>query len=192
MEPDRDKFVPVFRNVEPAFTLYSTGRYALEKAQRTEESSFLELLTANLMAALAFEAFLNTAGQFLWGTGSEVWAAVERLSPIAKLKAIAEQCGFDIDLSRRPAQTMIDVYGFRNEVAHGKPQLLEAKVPRGAVGVGLPFPKTEGVTTKWEQQCTVEFAERALDDLQNLTDELSELIGFLNPLDTEGMRGWSR
>lgn len=191
MESDGDNLVSAFRNVEPAFTLFSTGRYALKKAQRTEEGSFLELLTANLMAASAFEAFLNKAGQFVWGATSDVWAAVERLNPIAKLKAIAEKCDFDVDLGCRPAQTMIEVCRFRNDVAHGKPEFLEAELPRDVIGAGLPFPNAEGVTAEWERKCSLDFAQRALDDLESLTDKLSEHLGITNPLEMGGMRGWS-
>lgn len=191
MESDGDNLVSAFRNVEPAFTLFSTARYALEKVRRTDEGSFLELLTANLMAALTFEAFLNKAGQFAWGADSEVWAAVERLSPIAKLKAIAEKCDFQVDLGCRPAQTMIEVCRFRNDVAHGKPEFLEAQLPRDVIGAGLAFPSAEGVTADWERKCSLAFAQRALEDLESLTDELSQHIGITNPLEMGGMRGWS-
>ncbi len=86
------------RQFTPAFTLFSTARYALVKACRTQEGSALELLTAVLMLGLTFEAFLNQVGENVWGTSSDVWAAVERLRPMDKLKAIAEQVGFSVDL----------------------------------------------------------------------------------------------
>ena len=190
MEFDGDRLVSAHRHVTPAFTLYSTCRYALEKAGRTDEGSFLELLTANLMAALAFEAFLNQAGAFIWGATSEVWAAVERLGPMAKLRAIAEHAKFDLDASTCPVQTIAQVCRFRNAVAHGKPEFLEAEIPRDVAAAGLSFPSAEALVTEWEQDCTSQHVKRVLADLEQLTDSLSEHIGMLNPLHVSGMSDW--
>jgi hypothetical protein len=187
---DGDRLVSAKRRVTPAFTLYSTCRYALEKAQRTDEGSFLELLTANLMAALTFEAYLNQAGVHLWGSDSAVWAAVERLSPMAKLKAIAEQSGFSLDLGARPAQTVAELCQFRNAVAHGKPEFLEAEIPARVAAQGLSFPQAEALVTPWERICTPEFVTRALGDLEELTDALAAHIGMLNPLHVGGLSEW--
>jgi hypothetical protein len=190
MEPDEDRIVPVVRTVAPAHTLFSTARYALERAQKTEDRSFLELLTANLMAALAFEAFLNHVGEYRWGAESEVWSAVERLNPIAKLKAIAEECEFDIDLGTRPGQTLIEVCRFRNAVAHGRTVFLEAEIPRDALEAGLPFPSAESFVAEWEQKCTLAFAQRALDDLRDVTDKLADHVGITNPIHMGEMTEW--
>ena len=86
---DEQRLVSAHRDFTTALRLFSTARYALEKARRTQEGSALELLTAVLMLGLTFEAFLNQAGEAVWGASSEIWAAVERLSPMDKLKAIA-------------------------------------------------------------------------------------------------------
>lgn len=191
MGTDSDSFISASRDVEPAFTLFSTGRYALAKARKTNEGSFLELLTANLMVALALEAFLNKAGLHIWGHDSAVWAGVERLSPLAKLKAIAEDSDFVLDFGSRPAQTMTGVTRFRNAIAHAKPELLEAEVAREVAEAGLAFPEgAPELTAEWEQNCTIAFAERALDDLAELTEKLSLHIGIANPLHIGGVSVW--
>jgi hypothetical protein len=181
LDSEADKPVRAYRTVAPAHALFSTARYAVEKAQRTTDRAFLELLTANLMVALAFEAFLNHVGVYRWGVQSEIWRAVERLSPIAKLKAIAEECHFDIDLGARPAQTMVDVCRFRNAVAHGRTEFLEADLPQDIPGSGLPFPNASGFCAEWEQKCTLDFAQRALDDLLALSEQLSDWVDMQNP-----------
>ena len=191
MEFDGDRLVSAHRHVTPAFTLYSAARYAVEKVQRTDEGSFLELLTANLMAALAFEAFLNQAGEFLWGAPSEVWVAVERLGPMTKLRAIAEHAKFALDVGARPVQTIAEVCRFRNAVAHGKPEFLEAEISREAAAAGLSFPNADALATEWEQDCTPEVVKRVLADLEELTDNLAEHIGMLNPLHVGGMSDWN-
>jgi hypothetical protein len=68
---------------------------------------------------------------------------------------------------------------------------LEAELPRGVIAAGLAFPSAEGVTAEWERKCSLDFAQRALDDLESLTDKLSGQIGITNPLEMGGMRGWS-
>jgi hypothetical protein len=181
MEPQPDKKVRAVRTVAPAHALFSTGRYALEKAQRSDDWAFLELLTANLMAALAFEAFLNHVGLYRWGDASEVRSAVERLGPIAKLKAIAEEYDFVVDLGSRPVQTMVELVRFRNAIAHGRTEFLEADLPHAMPPDGQPFPTANGFAAEWEQKCTPEFAQRALDDLLALTDQLADHVGITNP-----------
>jgi hypothetical protein len=190
MKPEGDQPTRAVRTVAPAYTLFSTARYALEKAQRTTDRAFLELLTANLMVALAFEATLNHIGAYRWGVESEVWAAVERLSPIAKLKAIAEVCHFDLDLGERPAQTMVDVHRFRNAIVHGKTQFLEGDLPQDMLASGLSFPDAAGFSAKWEQKCTLDFAQRAIDDLLSLSEQLADCVGITNPTHMGELREW--
>jgi hypothetical protein len=185
-----DRPVSAHRHVVPAFTLFGTGRYALDKARRTNKGSRHELLTAVLMAALAFEAFLNQAGQYTWGVESQAWAAVERLSPMDKLKAIAERAGFPLDLGVRPVQTLSAVCRFRNDIVHAKPEYCEAEIARG-VAAANPLLSLEELSARWERDCTVEFAERALGDLEELTDLLSQHLRMSNPLHFGGLAGWS-
>jgi hypothetical protein len=54
------------REVTPAFTLRKISAYALSKADKTNEGSFLEITTALLMCPLTMEAVLNHVGQKLF------------------------------------------------------------------------------------------------------------------------------
>ena len=177
----------VERHVSPAFDLYATGRYALEKAQSTQEGSFLELLTAVLMAALAFEAFLNEAGQHVWGAKSAIWAAVERRDPLSKFKAIAEHVRFDAEAGERPLQTVGLVCRLRNDIVHAKPEFFRAQIPAKVAEAAPMLAGVEGVSSEWEMACTVGFAERALKDVAQLTDQLSNRIEMTNPLYIGGL-----
>jgi hypothetical protein len=145
---DEDRLVAADRDFSPAFGLFSTARYAIVKARRTQEGSSLELLTVVLMVGLTFEAFLNEAGESTWGAGSEIWAGVERFAPVAKLKAIAEQVGFQVDFSTRPAQTVSKVCRLRNDIVHGKPQHFTARVPRQVAVDNPTFWGVEGLSTE--------------------------------------------
>lgn len=152
------------------------------KARRTQEGSALELLTAVLMLGLTFEAILNQLGENIWGASSDVWAAVERLRPMDKLKAISEQIGFSVDLGVRLAQTVSQICRHRNGIVHGKPQTFRASVPR-QVAIDNPFfAGVKGLSPDWEQACTPEYVEGAISDLEALTDALSKRVGIANPL----------
>lgn len=179
--------VSLERHVSPAFDLYATGSYALEKAKSTREGSFLELLTAVLMAALAFEAFLNEAGQRVWGAQSAVWAAVERRDPISKFRAVAEHVGFEAEAGERPLQTVGIVCRLRSDIVHAKPEFFRAEISAAVAESAEMLAGVEGVSSKWEMACTVAFAERALEDVVQLTDQLSNCIDMTNPLHVGGL-----
>lgn len=188
---DGDGLVSAERDVQPAFDLFGVARNALCNAKDKEEGSLLELLTAILMASLAFEAVLNQLGEHVWGGDSAIWASVERSSPVEKLKAIAEKTGFTVDLGSRPAQTLRDVVRFRNDVVHAKPQHFEARVPRAVVEAGLLSGRVEELSARWELQRTVDFAERALTDLSDLAGSLAAHIGVPHPFQIGGSAGWT-
>lgn len=184
---DRNKVVSVTRDVTPAFDLCATGRYALDKAQTTKEGSFLELLTAVLMAALTFEAFLNQAGLRVWGGESAIWRAIERRHPMAKLEAIEEQVGFRLDPGQRPLQTVATVCRLRNDIVHARPRHFEAEIPESVAAETPMLAGVKEVSPEWEMACTREFAQKALDDVTEVAEAVSERIGMTNPLHFGGM-----
>lgn len=189
---DEQRLVSAHRDFTPALRLFSTARYALEKARRTQEGSALELLTAVLMLGLTFEAFLNQAGEAVWGASSEIWAAVERLSPMDKLKAIAEQVAFPVDVGTRPVQTVSKICCFRNDIVHAKPRQFRASVPRQVTVDNPLLTGVDGLSPEWEQACTSAFVERGISDLESLTDSLSKYLAISNPLhigDSAGASG---
>jgi hypothetical protein len=188
---DGDDLVAGERQVSPAFDLFETGAYALDKARSTPEGSFYELLTAVLMAALTFEAALNHAGMQVWGDESARWTAIEKARPLDKFRAIAEQVGFDFDPGARPFQTVSQLVGIRNDIAHGKPESFNAQVPRAVAHADGGFHGVKGLSPRWEQACTVEFAGRALDDVDDLIGRLSKHVGMTSPIHFGHYSGWA-
>jgi hypothetical protein len=179
------------RDSAPAFELSETARYALEKATDKPEGSFYELLTAVLLSALTFEAVLNQVGAHVWGQESAMWAAIEKARPMDKFQAIAEQARFRFDAGARPYQTVDAVMKLRNDLAHGKPEHFEADVPRAIAHDNPGFHHVPGLSPKWEQACTHEFAGRAVEDVEALSDALCEHIGMPSPIHFGGTSGYA-
>jgi Holliday junction resolvasome RuvABC endonuclease subunit len=149
-----------------------------------------------VFATFSFEAYLNHIGV----KSVDNWKRHDRMSVKSKLQKIAERVSLEIDYSKRPWSILEELFGFRNDVAHGRSiRLIEAKtVPVSQHdAVMREFAKTE-----WEKSCTRENAERAKADVEamvtmlhekgGLTDEFPFITGSQGTLVTylvEGKRG---
>ena len=90
---------------------------SLTKAQNHERGYMFECMFSMIFSSFALEAFLNHLGQFRFGEKN--WSFIEQgMSPKGKLCLVAEFLGYDIDFSSRPCQTFIDIFRYRNKVAH--------------------------------------------------------------------------
>jgi hypothetical protein len=104
-----------------------------------------------------------------------------------KLKALAEQVAFTADAGGRPLQTVAMVCRLRNDIVHAKPEFFRAEIATEVAESAPLLAGVEGVSSKWEMACTVGFAERPLEDVAELTDQLSSRIEMANPLHIGGM-----
>jgi hypothetical protein len=150
--------------------LFKVAKLALQRAQKDTDENFYDSMSCVLFCALCLEAYLNHVG----ATEFQFWEDdLESLTPRAKLRLIASERlkteaelpqGFSlkrmpikisIDFSRRPFQSFIDIFRVRNELAHGKTQLLLEKTPND--------PKAN-----WEKFCTAQQAKRLLNDTEKM------------------------
>jgi hypothetical protein len=82
-----------------------------------------------------------------------------------KLEILATHLNVEMDSGKRPFQTLTALFQARDGIAHGKPELIEIV----AIKDGLPNElDTEKPQTKWEAICTLEFAERAYEDKEQI------------------------
>lgn len=78
------------------------------------------------------------------------------------------------DFSRRPHQTVKDLFRFRNAVAHGKSQNLEV-----TKRVRLEHEIVDdSLLATWEEYCTLKNARRARDDVSKAIKELHVAAGL--------------
>ena len=130
------------------------------------------------MASLVFTAF--TLEAYLNHIGPKVlksWAKPERFGPRKKLKEIAKQLQIVPNYDERPWQVMNQLFGFRNDIAHGKSEVVKD-------GSNVPIHEFSDdrfgdiVQTDWEKYCTEKNARRAREDVAKIVHALNEAGGF--------------
>lgn len=133
----------------------------LENARKCRPGYHYETLASVVMAAFKFEAFLNHLGFLVL----PFWTAIERLPHKNKLVILAKHLNIEMDCGKRPFQTLALLFQARDGIAHGKPELIETVTIKD----GLPNElDAERPQTKWESICTLDFAERAYDDTEQI------------------------
>jgi len=116
-----------------------------------------------VFTAFSLEAYLNWLGKKTFAH----WDYLERLSPKEKMEVISDQLGVKVELGGRPWQIMKDLFNFRNDIAHGKPETLTSKTLE-PIDEHLDKKLGQIARTKWEQYCTRENAERAREDVAEI------------------------
>lgn len=161
-----------FRDINMFGELSHANHVLLENATRQNDGYFYELMSCLVFAAFKHEAFINHLGYALLPN----WNELERERHSDKQDAIFEKLGLTVDKGRRPFQTLHDLFHARDELAHGKPQQLmhESRVETG------PREQMRRRTppAKWESLCTLEFAQRAFDDTEEIAELLWTSAGF--------------
>ena len=104
------------RQVVTYAELWHTSWSLLKQGQSQEEGSFHQFMGSLVFTAFSFEAYLNHIGPMVFGS----WDALERLAPKEKLDIIAEKIGLPVDYGKRPWGIVKELFGFRNDIAHGK------------------------------------------------------------------------
>ena len=126
--------------------------------QQVNKDSDPDCTTSILYSAFSLEGYLNYAGEKLF----TCWTEIEKsLSPIAKIKLIAEELEVEVNFGIRPFQTVKQVFNVRNDVGHPKAELANGDYSSKE---NLPKPV-------WEKNSTIQLAERAIEDFGNLIYE---------------------
>ena len=166
------------RNVNMFGELSYANWVLLENALEKRDEYLYDLMSCLVFAAFKHEAFINHIGFRLIPN----WNELERCPGREKLEALEKHLGLNIDNSRRPFQTLHDLFAARDQLAHGKPVLLEHE---NIVEAGTREEiRRRKPLTKWELLCTIEFAKRAYDD----TEEIAEMLWSAAGLDVGELR----
>ena len=115
------KLSPIMMEGESTFNAFAFLRNGahglLEIAKGHREGSNYSRISAVLFSTFAVEAYLNHIGEARmpsWETEQS------KLSWRDKLDLIAQQLNIEPDFGVRPFQTLIEVFKFRNKLAHGR------------------------------------------------------------------------
>ena len=155
---------------------YAEMRHAshviLDKAEKDSEGSFYLFMASLIFSAFTMEAYLNHLGQHIF----KCWDDLGRNSPVAKLNLITEELGIEKDYGKSPYQTFLELFHFRNSVAHGKSTIIKSdKIVEfhDVIQGEMKF-----LETPWEEYCTSENAKKALADIEIIVKQLHEASGI--------------
>lgn len=157
------------RDVKTYTELWVTSRFLLKRGQENPRGSHHQFMGSLVITAFTLEAYLNHIGPKVF----QCWGDLERLSPKQKLNIIAERLVVNVNYGQRPWQVMKDLFGFRNDIAHGKSDTLNSKkdVPLPKYSEGRPG---EFLQTKWEKYCNNENAIKAMEDVEKIVHTFYE------------------
>jgi hypothetical protein len=151
------------REVRVHANLWKASRWLLARGQEQEQASFYQFMASLVFTAFTLEAYLNWLGDKLFPH----WKYLERLKPMEKLAVISVQLGVSVHNGQRPWQTVKLLFGFRNDIAHGKPETVTTKTVE-PIDEHLDEKMGQIARTAWENFCTRENAERAREDVEQI------------------------
>ncbi|GAA3990598.1 hypothetical protein GCM10022279_12160 [Comamonas faecalis] len=148
------------------------AKHMLELAERTSEGQLYTLTSALIYCAFTLEAYLNHLGKLRHSDWDEI---ERRRSKRQKFETFARSANLEFDYARRPYVTLVQLFAFRDRMAHGKTvtedvsMLIDADVPR------LPQIVSE---SDWKAFATIENARHAIEDVEMLVRELHAACGY--------------
>jgi hypothetical protein len=160
--------------------LWHTANCLLEAGQQRATASTHQFRASLVFRAFALEAFLNWLGPQL----IPHWNYLERLKPREKLDLLNDLIHVTPDYGSRPWQIVKELFAFRNYLAHGKPESLNADTMEDLNEV-LDWKLGQTILAVWELFCTEENAVSAREDVEKIADLLYERADVKH----EGPRG---
>jgi hypothetical protein len=150
--------------------LLHASSLAIEDAEATELGRFNKCLSAMVMTALAVEALANAVGSKV----VENWATFKRLRPSEKIELLTTKLNVPRDESKEPWTTLRYLGGFRNDIAHPKPDevLKEVLLPE----VGLAKTAFETPRSALEREITLGNARRVYSAVHALKGLLTDAL----------------
>lgn len=148
------------------------AKHMLELAEQTQDGQLYTLISSLVYSAFTLEAYLNHLGKLRHGN----WDEIERnYSKRRKYELFAEAGGLTVDFSARPYRTLLELFGFRDRMAHGK--TTTENVARIIDASGPRLPQIVG-DAEWQAFATVENARAAIEDVESLVRELHAACGY--------------
>lgn len=172
------------RTIHTYSEIWRASYWTLWNAQNENKGSHYQIMASLIFTAFALEAYLNHVGQRVF----RCWHALERLSPQGKMSIIAEKLNVKIDSSKRPFQTIKNLFDFRNELAHGKTISLHPIEEVIIADEILNEYMHNAPKMEWEKYCNLKNAERARVDVEKVMLRFHKAAGItdepLFPIDS--------
>ena len=164
------------------FVYMRTGaKHMLELAEQSQDGQLYALIASLVFSAFTLESYLNHLGQLRHSD----WDKIERQYPkLKKYKMFCEAAKLEVDFTARPYCTMVELFAFRDQMAHGKTTTEAVRTMIDADGPRLPQINND---TDWQAFATIERAREGIDDVEALVKELHKANGYTgNPFGRSG------
>lgn len=160
------------RDVYTYSEMWHTSWCLLEMQKEVQKESHHLLMGSLVFTAFSLEAYFNHIGAKIFSC----WDGLESLGPKEKLNVIAEKLGIKVDYSCRPWQTLKDLFGFRNDIAHGKTHTISISKIESLEKHNRNSRSSWNfrAETRWERYCTKRNAERAREDVRAIVHSIHE------------------
>lgn len=112
--------VEINREVKLYSDLLRGSKVLLENKQPDFELEYYEILGSIIMLAFGFEAYLNHIGSIT----IKHWSYLEKDRVLNKYKLLCDEFGIEIDKSKRPYQSLYELFKIRNAIAHGNSEMV--------------------------------------------------------------------
>lgn len=142
----------------------------LGTAKEIEAGSYYTTMASLLLTAFTFEAYLNHLGAKVFS----FWSNIDSIRVLDKYAVLCQHLNVEPDYGCRPYQSLSELFGFRNSIAHGKSVILrEAKEVNS-----WTEPSDHRPQAPWEEYASLENAERARKDISAIIKELHIAAGL--------------
>lgn len=142
----------------------------ITKTEQEPKGSYYTTMSALLLTAFTFEAYLNHLGE----KTIKFWEETEPVKVMDKYSVLCKNLGLTPDFSKRPYQTLKALFTYRNAIAHGKSQILQET--KAVSSQDDPLDHTP--KAHWEEYSILENAKKAKDDVSQIITELHKSAGF--------------
>ena len=169
---EKNAIYEVTREVHTFVDLNHGADILIKNAEFQPEGNFYTTMSVLLLTAFTFEAYLNHLGDKTF----KFWKEIETVKVLDKYVIICKNLDFKPDESKRPYQTLKNLFRFRNSIAHGKSKRLE-------ISMDVHFnedPSRHDPKEEWEKYCTLQNAKDAYQDIQQIIIELHQKAGHGN------------
>ncbi|HLP07565.1 MAG TPA: hypothetical protein VK178_05330 [Opitutaceae bacterium] len=172
------------RHYRPHTEFYHAVWVHLEHVRERQPGCFYSMLSALMMSAFTIEAYLNYVGPLV----EPSWDDFEKAAPLAKLRHVAAMLRIEVDDGCRPMQTIVDLFRFRNRMAHPRPD----HVVEDHLSTDDEY-QNEFYTEprpKWFKFATEANGRRCYEDVGRIVETINSRLPHPEPLPLTDM-GWS-
>lgn len=157
----------------------------LQHVKDQHHGYFYSTLSAIMLSAFTVEAYLNYVGPLV----EPDWEDFDKASPLAKLRHVAAVLRLTLDNSSRPMQTIIELFKFRNRVAHPRSDRVVEEYENTDDEYLKDFYSEP--RPKWFAFATEANARRCFEDVEQLVEEINTKLPKpeISPLSSKGWSG---